>query len=350
MSSAWNSRRSSSVSAAAWMPPVSLYRSPRPNSSLKSTRRRSGAGGSPRVGACATACGSARKVDTAPHPEASTRLRFSDLTAATRSGFTSAQNPRSGAQGRSFTRSSSDSMYPSPWSHPVASSSSWSGVHIHVTAGSLFTSSHTGISSTTADSASMRPRRDPGVWGFPECESSPPDSLSVPERGDDLNSPSPEGRGGPGVRSGSGSGISGSGFTEIFRIDMRPLLHAHRVQRDPARQLWRDSFPHVHRQRFPRREPAPGAELGQRLVDAPAVEPPGDFLGEQVIQGLEAHHAPCVRGQRPLHRDVALVTMPVLGRCPAELPPVPLVGPVRAPDVVRSAKLNDTRKIAHRHR
>src|SRR5207245_4780815 len=51
----------------------------------------------------------------------------------------------------------------SPCSQPVASSSSRSGVHIHVTAGSPFTSSQTGTSSTAADSASIRPRRDPGL-------------------------------------------------------------------------------------------------------------------------------------------------------------------------------------------
>ena len=45
---------------------------------------------------------------------------------------------------------------------------------------------------------------------------------------------------------------------------MWPLLHAHRVQRDASRQQRRDSLPHVHRQRLPRREPASGGELGER--------------------------------------------------------------------------------------
>src|SRR5439155_24284865 len=45
------------------------------------------------------------------------------------------------------------------------SSSSWSGVHIHVTVGSPFTSSQTGTSSTAAESACIRPRRDPGWRG-----------------------------------------------------------------------------------------------------------------------------------------------------------------------------------------
>src|SRR6266496_3528940 len=37
-------------------------------------------------------------------------------------------------------------------------------------------------------------------------QSSPPVPLSVPERGDSVRSPSPEGRGGQGVRTGTGSG------------------------------------------------------------------------------------------------------------------------------------------------
>src|SRR5512132_2116000 len=44
MSSAWKSSDSPSVSAAAWMPPVSLYRSPRANSSLKRSRMRAVSG------------------------------------------------------------------------------------------------------------------------------------------------------------------------------------------------------------------------------------------------------------------------------------------------------------------
>ena len=47
--------------------------------------------------------GSARKTLTAPQPEASTERRPSAVTAATRSSGTSAQNPRSVAQGRRWT-------------------------------------------------------------------------------------------------------------------------------------------------------------------------------------------------------------------------------------------------------
>ena len=54
------------------------------------------------------------------------------------------------AHGRSDTRSFADSMYPSPCSHPTTSSSSCAGVHIHVTAGTPFTSSQTGASSTAS--------------------------------------------------------------------------------------------------------------------------------------------------------------------------------------------------------
>ena len=70
--------------------------------------------------------------------------------ASTRAGASSAQNPRSVAHGVREMRSASPSIYPSPCSHPTASSSSWSGVHIQVTAGRWFTSSQTGVSSTAA--------------------------------------------------------------------------------------------------------------------------------------------------------------------------------------------------------
>src|SRR5919112_4236363 len=51
-----------------------------------------------------------------------------------------------------------ESMYPSPWSQPIASSSSRSGVHIQVTTGLPFTCNQTGTSSTTA-SSDIRPPR-----------------------------------------------------------------------------------------------------------------------------------------------------------------------------------------------
>src|SRR3954462_7066653 len=51
-----------------------------------------------------------------------------------------------------------ESMYPSPCSQPIASSSSRSGVHIQVTTGRPFTSSQTGTSSTAA-SSDIRPLR-----------------------------------------------------------------------------------------------------------------------------------------------------------------------------------------------
>src|SRR5947209_17602530 len=173
-------------------------------------------------------------------------------------------------------------MYPSPWSHPVASSSSWSGVHIQVTAGSPFTSSHTGSSSTTAESTSMRPRREAGVRG-----------SGLWTRGTSL-APSPE-----------PPAPERSRLTEILRVDMRPLLHAHRVQRDPARQAGCDALPHVHRQRLPRREPAARSELGERLVDAAAVEPPGDFVRHQPIARIETNSPTCFRHNRPSYRAPA---------------------------------------------
>src|SRR5947208_16730285 len=122
----------------------------------------------------------------------------------------------------------------------------------------------------------MRPRREPGVRG-----------SGVGTRGTSL-APSPE-----------PPAPSRPRLTEILRVDMRPLLHAHRVQRDPARQAGRDALPHVHRERLPRREPAARSELGERLVDAAAVETPGDFLGQQTIERLATHYAPLFPPKRP---------------------------------------------------
>src|SRR5207249_1193686 len=60
-------------------------------------------------------------------------------------------------------------------------------------------------------------------------ESSPPDPLSVPERGDVLSSPSPEGRGGQGVRTqGGGQGVR----TRPRRVP----LHQTARSRAPARR------------------------------------------------------------------------------------------------------------------
>ena len=55
--------------------------------------------------------------------------------------------------------------------------------------------------------------------------SSPPVPLSVPERGDGLRSPSPEGRGGQGVRteSGGGQGVRTSPPADTLRLENRSL-------------------------------------------------------------------------------------------------------------------------------
>src|SRR2546430_8088260 len=68
----------------------------------------------------------------------------------------------------------------------------------------------------------MRPRREPGAAGLPEDPGLTPGAMA--------DGPARKG------------GVSRSGFTEVFRIDVRPLLHAHRVQRDPARQAGRDAL------------------------------------------------------------------------------------------------------------
>src|SRR5256885_16024022 len=100
----------------------------------------------------------------------------------------------------------------------------------------------------------MRPRREPGVRG-----------SGLGTRGTSL-APSPE-----------PPAPEGSRLTEILRGDMRPLLHAHRVQRDPARQAGRAGPPHLHRHRPPPREPGPPSEPRARLATAAALEAPGGF-------------------------------------------------------------------------
>src|SRR3989440_1341165 len=150
-------------------------------------------------------------------------------------------------------------MYPSPCSHPVASSSSWSGVHIHVTAGAPFTSSHTGHSSTTAESASIRPLREPAA-----CAGADP---------------------------GRKPGVNGSAFTEVLRVNVRPFLHAHGVQCHARRQPRGESFPDVHGQGFTGGETPAVRELRQRVIDAAPVEPRGHFRGEQDVERRQAHHA-----------------------------------------------------------
>src|SRR5689334_19870841 len=135
------------------MPPVSLYRSPRANSSLNSLRNvavsRCGVGDRRR----GTSLIDPSMVVTAPQPDASTRRRSARSTSLYLSSGTSTQNPSSDVHGRIFTISACVSMYPSPNNHPTTSSSSRSGVHIQVTAGAPFSSSHTAASSTASSRA-----------------------------------------------------------------------------------------------------------------------------------------------------------------------------------------------------
>src|SRR5688572_2812129 len=235
-------------------------------------------------------------VATAPQPDASTRLRFSPLICATRSGFTSAQKPRSGAHGRSCTRSSSEPMYPSPWSQPTASSSSWSGVHIHVTAGSPFTSSQTGHSSTTAESACIRPLRSPGCLRF----------------------------------------------SAVFGVEMWPLLDSDPVQQHAAWQAGHDPFPEIHRQRLARRDPGPPlGECRDVLVNMPPVETLYDFALEQGIERAETHH-PGARGiEHTFDGNRATIAMAVIVRRTRELR--------RVGEAVRCSKLHDPSEIRRRH-
>src|SRR5512146_673701 len=289
------------------MPPVSLYRVPRANTALNSVRSCSAAGGSPRTTARGTACGSASSVVTAPHPEASTRRRSSAFTRATPSGRTSAQKPRSVAQGRSLTRSSSDSMYPSPCSQPAASSSRWSGVHIHVTTGSPFTSSHTGHSSTRAESAVIRPRRDPG------------------------------------------GGTSRSGLAEVLGGEMGSLLNADRVELHAGRQRADQPLPEVHRQRFTGRQALARLEFRQVPVDVAVRQPVGDLASQERVQLREVEYAAGACNERPLHRDPALIAMRMVRGRLAEGGRVSLRGPVRPGDPLRRRKLHEPRKIDGRH-
>src|SRR2546426_291914 len=125
----------------------------------------------------------------------------------------------------------------------------------------------------------MRPRRLPG-WrasGVPGVPGLTPRAMG----------PGPARKGGD----------SGSRFTEVFRVDMRPLLHAHGVQRHRGRQTRGDALPHVDRERFTGREPPAVGELGHGVVDDLAVEPRRDLLAQHPIQRSEEHtselQSPC---------------------------------------------------------
>src|SRR5690349_16310968 len=141
-----------------------------------------------------------------------------------------------------------------------------------------------------------------------------------------------------------------SALTEVFRIQMRALLHPHRVQRHVRRQPPGDPLPHIDRERFAGREPPAIRELGRGHVDALAIEPPNDLLFEQTVQKGQAHHTPCFGMKGTLHGDAPLIAMPVLGGGLGELGGVPFVGPVRAADTVRRAELDDAGKVADGHR
>src|SRR5947209_12914075 len=129
---------------------------------------------------------------------------------------------------------------------------------------------------------------------------------------------------------------------------MGPFLHAHRVQCHARGQPRGESLPDVHGQGLTGGETAAVRELGQRVVDAAALEPPGHFLGEQGVERSQAHHSARLRLEPPLHCDATLVAVAVIHGRLAELGSVLLVGPVGPPDPVRRGKLNDTRKIADR--
>ena len=73
------------------------------------------------------------------------------------------QKPGSRVHGRIRWMSPTPSMYPSPKSHPTTRSSSWSGVHIHVTSGTPLTSSQTGVSSTASRAAAWADEGGTGV-------------------------------------------------------------------------------------------------------------------------------------------------------------------------------------------
>src|SRR5207247_250632 len=178
----------------------------------------------------------------------------------------------------------------------------------------------------------MRPRRLPG-WrasGVPGVPGLTPGAMG----------PGPARKGGD----------SGSRFTEVFRVDMRPLRHAHGVQRHRGRQTRGDALPHVDRERFTGREPPAVSELGHGVVDDLAVEPRRDLLAQHPIQLAQVHNALAVRFERPPHGDAHLVVVLVLGGGLPELGGVSLGRPICPPHAVRRAKLNDTRKIADRHR
>src|SRR5437899_10451246 len=133
----------------------------------------------------------------------------------------------------------------------------------------------------------MRPRREPEAWGGadPGCEPGVSGSRFTEDPGLAPGVSGSRFTEDPGLAPGvSGSrftedpglapGVSGSRFTEVFRVDVRALLHAHRVQCHALWQLRGESFPDVHGQGLTGGETAAVRELGQRLVDAAPVEAP----------------------------------------------------------------------------
>src|SRR3954468_14429916 len=181
-------------------------------------------------------------------------------------------------------------MYPSPCSQPTANSSSWSGVHIHVTAGSPFTSSQTGHSSTTAESACMRPLR----------------------------------------------------FAVVFGIKVRSFLYAHAMQCGSRWQSgFDDALPQIYRDAFAGREPRARGKGRDVFVDVPAVKPCDDFAPEQGVEGLQAHYTAPRRVEPALQGDLALIKMTVIGRRARE---VWLIG-----EAVSRRKVHYSREIGCRH-
>src|SRR5205823_7380334 len=172
----------------------------------------------------------------------------------------------------------------------------------------------------------MRPRRVPGVRG-----------SGVGGRGA-SRAPSPE-----------PPAPEGSDFTEVLRVDMRPLLHPHRMQRRPRRHARCDALPQIYGEGFSGREAAARRELGDSVVDHFAVEPRRDLVAQYPIQLAEVHHAFTFRLERPSDRHVHLIAVGMIGRRLSELGRIPVCAPIGPLDTVRRRKLNDTRKIADRH-
>src|SRR5579872_6717021 len=86
-----------------------------------------------------------------------------------------------------------------------------------------------------------------------------------------------------------------SRLAEILGVNIRALLNADSVELDAMGKTRRQSLPNVHGKRFAGGESLPVRELGDGLMNLPAVERAHDQLSQELVQELPIDHAPRVR-------------------------------------------------------